>query len=120
MFLDKDALSNSLKNKYLLVVVGKLQDEDRSIIKHTLNLYDKSKNYVGESHIEGSFYKDMSRGLKSLYGIKENTSVMFFKNGFLEHKRQGDEVLFNKRSNINDVMHNIIDIHLPMYSRLGK
>ena len=44
MFLDKDALSNSLKNKYLLVVVGKLQDEDRSIIKHTLNLYDKNKN----------------------------------------------------------------------------
>ena len=87
MFLDKESLNKLLVSKYSIVVVGKLQDEDRKVIKHSLNLYSDAKNHVGQSHIEGYFYKDMSKGLRSLYGVEDNTCVMFFKNGFLEHHK---------------------------------
>lgn len=118
MFLDKESLNKLLVSKYSIVVVGKLQDEDRKVIKHSLNLYSREKNHVGESHIDGYFFKDMSKGLRSLYSVDDNTCIMFFKNGFLEHKRQGGQVLFGNLKNLNNVIKGFLDIRLPKYETI--
>ena len=118
MFLDKESLSKLLVSKYSIVVVVKLQDPDRKVIKHLLNLYSDSKNYVGESNVDGYFFKDMSKGLRSLYDVEDDTCIMFFKNGFLEHKRQGGKVLFGNLKNLNNVIKGFLDIRLPKYEKI--
>jgi hypothetical protein len=89
MQLDKYNLDNLLTNKYLVVVSGELTDSDRKVILRGLQLYNKKSCYVGESHIEAFYCQELSKGVKSIYGIDKDTSVLFFKNGFLEYKLQG-------------------------------
>lgn len=99
MLLDKYTLDNLLVNRYLVVVTGQLTDQDRMILLKGLGLYSEKKHYVGQSHIEPFFCSELSNGLKAIYGINSDTSIMFFKNGFLECKLQGSNELLRNSEN---------------------
>jgi len=89
MLLDKANLDNLLRNRYLVVVSGELTENDRRSVLRGLKLYNKKFHYVGESHVEAFYCKDLSRGVRAIYGVEDSTSILFFKNGFLERKLQG-------------------------------
>ena len=89
MLLDKFNLDNLLRNRYLVVVSGELTDSDRRAVLRGLKLYNKKHYYVGESHIEPFFCQELSKGVRFIHNIDSSTSIMFFKNGFLEHTIQG-------------------------------
>ena len=112
MFLDKEALNEVLLNKHAMVIVGKLSDDDRKNIKSVLYKHNNKKNYVGEAHIEGCFFKDMSKGLKSYFKLEKPTTVMLFKNGFLEHKREAEseETIFMSEKEIKRLVYDRLEI----------
>mgnify|MGYP003116815888 FL=1 len=114
MFLDKEALNEVLLNKNAMVIVGKLSDDDRKNIKSILYKYNNKKNYVGQAHIEGCFFKDMSKGLKSYFKLEKPTTVMFFKNGFLEHKREAEseETIFRSEKDIQRLVYDRLEIYI--------
>ena len=112
MFLDKEALNEVLLNKHAMVIVGKLSDDDRRNIKSVLYKHNNKKNYVGEAHIEGCFFKDMSKGLKSYFKLEKPTTVMLFKNGFLEYKREAEseETIFRSEKEIKRLVYDRLEI----------
>ena len=112
MFLDKEALNEVLLNKNAMVIVGKLSDDDRKNIKSILHKYNNKKNYVGQAHIEGCFFKDMSKGLKSYFKLEKPTTVMLFKNGFLEYKREAEseETIFRSEKEIKRLVYDRLEI----------
>ena len=94
MILDKLKLDDLLCNRHLIVVSGELTERDRKVLLRGLSNYNNKKKYMGEYHIEPFFCAGLSKGLKSIYGINEDTSILFFKSGLLEHTIQGSNNLF--------------------------
>ena len=93
MQLDKHKLDNILCNRNVLVISGKLNDSDRKILLKCLRDFNNKYRYVGTDHIEPVFCHDISDNLKYLYKITEDTSILFFKCGFLEKILQGTDKL---------------------------
>lgn len=112
MYLDQEVLGGILVNKYAVVIVGKLTETDRIAIRNGLNIYNENKFYVGECHVEARYFKNMTRGLRSIYGITADTAVLFFKNGFLEHVKQGVGDLFWRSEELYQILINDLDIRL--------
>lgn len=112
MLLDKNTLDNLLCNRYLVVVTGQLTDKDRGILLKGLGLYNRKKYYTGQSHVEAFFCSELSNGLKAIYGVTADTSILFFKNGFLEYKLQGKNDLLKSSENFFSIMIGRLENHL--------
>ena len=112
MLLDKFNLDNLLSNRYLVVVSGELTEGDRRTVLRGLKLYNRKFNFVGESNIEAFFCQDLSKGVRSIHDIDQDTSIMFFRNGFLEHKVQGTYDLLSGAEDLHGIIIEKLEILL--------
>jgi len=104
MLLDKFNLDNLLRNRYLVIISGELTNNDRRTVLKVLKLYNKKHYYVGESHIEAFFCQELSKGVRSIHSVEQDTSIMFFKSGFLEHNIQGKRDLLRNEDDLFGIL----------------